>query len=94
MTLATTALALYARTRAQLHHLTSPTTLAADYNHPQCAVLGAFPLHRPTTRRRRRARPVTNAIRRLLTACFPLPSPRPVRLVPEKPPCRLCAAIT
>jgi hypothetical protein len=99
MTLTTTALALYHRTKAQFHQLTSPTALLqADHNHPRHPFTVAFPTHRtPGPRRRRRARPLTKAIRHLLTAYPPPPplppaSPSPTPPATKKPPCRLCAA--
>jgi hypothetical protein len=94
MTLVNTALALYARTRAQFHHLTRPTTLHADHIHPCQAVSLGFRLHRPATPRRRRPNLLTTAVRRLLTAYRlpPLPPPHPLPLAPERPQCRLCDA--
>ncbi|WP_223165814.1 hypothetical protein, partial [Lentzea indica] len=73
MTLATTALALYHRTKAQFRQLTHPTAPSADHNHPQRAITVAFPLHRVRAARRRRPRRLTTAIRRLLTAYPPAP---------------------
>lgn len=95
MTLAISALALYHRTKAQFRQLTRPTPLlAADHNHLQHPVTIAFPTHRTPGRRHRRSHPLTTAIRRLLAA-YP-PAPLPPRLAPlaQRPPCRLCDAMT
>lgn len=99
MTLATTALALYHRTKAQYLHLTHPAPLLPpDHNHPQHPLTIAFPTHRTTTthRHRPRPRPLTKAIRHVLAAYppAPLPPPSPTPPTPTKPPCRLCAATT
>jgi hypothetical protein len=98
MTLATSALALYHRTKAQFHQLTHPTALlSADHNHSQRPFTIAFRTHR-TNRPRRRSpsRPLTKAIRHLLAAYPPAPAPppRPAPPVAKKPSCRLCAATT
>lgn len=94
MTLTTTALALYHRTKAQYHLLTRPIAASADHNHPRCALTIGFPVHRTRGPRRRRPRPLTSFIHHLLAAFPPAPLPpaRPAPPVMEKPPCRLCAA--
>jgi len=104
MTLATTALALYLRTKIQFRYLTNPAPPSADHNHPPHPITVAFPLHppeaRPRTRRRRRPhRFLTNTLRRLLPT-HPLPPPVPVpptTPIPTRPTksssCRLCAAM-
>lgn len=91
-------LALYVRTRAQLHQLTRSAVPSTDQCHLRRPIAVAFPLH-GSRYPRRRSRPVKTAIRRLLNAYLPaLPPAPPVVRKPapapsvEKPPCRLCAA--
>lgn len=100
MTLATKAVALYHRTRAQYRHLTSPSHFPADHNHLARPLALAFPVHRSRTPPRRRLRPLATALRHWLAASFPPPPPpRPAPLVPLAVPppavqrqCRICAA--
>lgn len=100
MSLAAQVLGLYHRTRAQYRHLTRPSLVPADHNHVTRPLAVAFPVHRSPTPPRRRSRPLTTALRHLLTEAFPPPAPpRPVPpappsspAVPRPRPCRLCAA--
>lgn len=90
MTVATTAVALYVRVKAQFHQLTVPVPLEADHNHLARPIEVVFPLHRSrATKRRRPQRLLTAVIRRALRS---IPAPPPAPPAAEKPPCRLCAA--
>lgn len=91
MTLATSALALYHRTKAQFRQLTHPTArLHADHNHLQHPFTIAFPTHRtPGPRRRRHPRLLTTAIRHLLAAYSPASLPPPPLSTRPTPPASL-----